>query len=204
MLILGLTGSIGMGKSAAAAHLKACGIPVFDADAEVRRLYAGAAVPLIAAAFPGVVQGGVVDRSALAAQLGASQDAFAKLEAIVHPLVRQAERVFLIQHHEAGAPLAVLEIPLLYETGADQLTDAVMVVTTDAASQRARVLARPGMTVARLNAILARQLSDAVKRARADFLVDTTGAVADTQAQINQALVTMKNRPAQAFARSWG
>ena len=201
MLIVGLTGSIGMGKSPASAHLKSRGIPVFDADAEVHRLYAGAAVPLIAAVFPGVVAGGVVDRAALAAQLATAPDGFKRLEAIVHPMVRAAERAFLVHHHAASVPLAVLEIPLLFETGADQLVDAVMVVSTDAATQRARVLARSGITPARFDALLARQMSDTDKRARADFVVDTTGAITDTHAQIDQALVQLKCRPARAYRR---
>lgn len=203
MLIIGLTGSIGMGKSTAAAHFKALGIGVFDADAAVHGLYRGPAVPLIEAAFPGTTAAGMVDRPALAAVLGTSAEAFSRLEAIVHPLVRRAERDFLVEQARLRASFAVLEIPLLFETGADALTDGVVVVSTTTETQRARVLARPGMSVERLNAILARQMGDAEKRARADFVVDTGGPVADTQAQINQALMQLEDRTAVAFHRDW-
>jgi dephospho-CoA kinase len=203
MLIIGLTGSIGMGKSSAAERLRARGIAVFDADAEVHRLYASAAVALIEAAFPGTTGPAGVDRAELAAALGGSEAAFKKLEAIVHPLVRAAERAFLAAEHPNGARFAVLEIPLLFETGAHELVDAVIVVTTDAATQRARVLARPGMTPAKLDIILARQLPDSQKRARADYVVDTSGPVADTHAQIDQALEQLGRRPATAFQRHW-
>jgi dephospho-CoA kinase len=203
MLIIGLTGSIGMGKSTAAAHFKALGIGVFDADAAVHDLYRGAAVTLIEAAFPGTTAHGIVDRPALASALGTSAEAFARLEAIVHPLVRRAERAFLIEQANLRASFAVLEIPLLFETGADALVDTVIVVSTTADAQRARVLARPGMSVERLEAILARQMSDSEKRARADFVVDTGGPVADTQAQINQALMQLEDRTAVAFQRDW-
>lgn len=203
MLIIGLTGSIGMGKSTAAAHLRARGIAVFDADAEVHRLYAGAAVAPIEAAFPGTTANGTVDRMALSTALGGSAEAFATLEAIVHPLVREAERAFLHRQHGKRARFAVLEIPLLFETGGDRLVDSVVVLTTDAATQRARVLARPGMTEARLTALLERQMSDAEKRARADFVVDTSGPVADTRAQIDQVLETLLDAPGKAFEAFW-
>jgi dephospho-CoA kinase len=203
MLIIGLTGSIGMGKSTASKHLSACGIGVFDADAHVHKLYSGAAVPLIEAAFPGTTANGTVDRARLAAALGASPEAFAKLEAIVHPLVRDAERAFLHAEHSRGARVAVLEIPLLFETKADALVDLTMVLSTDPATQRARVLARPGMTPARLDAIVARQMPDAEKRRRADFIVDTSGPVTDTQAQIDNILAGLNERGAVAYARHW-
>lgn len=203
MLVLGLTGSIGMGKSAVAAMLTAHAIPVFDADAEVHRLYAGEAAPLIEAAFPGTVEAGVVNRPRLAAALAGEAAQFARLEAIVHPLVRRAEERFLADAHAQGRFAAVLEIPLLYETGLDRLVDAVIVVSAPADQQRARVLARPGMTDARLDALLARQLPDAEKRARADFVVDTSGTLADSEAQVDAILAAVKARPAQAFARHW-
>ncbi len=203
MLILGLTGSIGMGKSTAARHLVDRGIAVFDADAHVHALYAGAGVPLIEAAFPGTTAHGTVDRAKLASALGASPEAFARLEAIVHPLVRAAERTFLHAEHSRGAAWAVLEIPLLFETRADALVDAVMVVSTDPATQRVRVLARPGMTASRLDAILARQIPDAEKRSRATFVVDTSGTVTDTHAQIDQALTQFSDRVGVAYARHW-
>mgnify|MGYP000952142066 CR=1 FL=1 len=203
MLVLGLTGSIGMGKSAVAAMLTARAIPVFDADAEVHRLYAGDAAPLIEAAFPGTVDAGGVNRQRLAAALAGEAAQFARLESIVHPLVRRAEERFLADAHAQGRFAAVLEIPLLYETGLDRLVDAVIVVSAPADQQRARVLARPGMTDARLDALLARQLPDAEKRARADFVVDTSGTLADSEAQVDAILAAVKARPAQAFARHW-
>ncbi|MEQ1697766.1 MAG: dephospho-CoA kinase [Hyphomicrobiaceae bacterium] len=204
MFIIGLTGSIGMGKSTAAEKFRSLGIGVFDADAQVHALYAGRAVPLIETAFPGTTAGGVVDRAKLAAALGGRNQAFARVEAIVHPLVRDAERAFLRAEQKRGARYAVLEIPLLFETGADKLADAVIVVSADAATQRARVMARPGMTAEKFEAIFKRQTSDAEKRARADFVVDTTGTITDTQAQIEQILQTLAGRTGTAFARVWG
>lgn len=203
MLILGLTGSIGMGKSTAAAFLRSRGAAVFDADAAVHQLYAGAAVPLIEAAFPGATSDGTVDRPALSAMLAAKPDGFATLEAIVHPLARAAERAFLIAEHARHAKIAVVEIPLLFETGANTMCDAVMVVSTDPDTQRARVLARPGMTEAKFAALLTRQMSDAEKRARADFTVDTGGPVTDTHAQIDRGLLQLAGRSEIAFGRDW-
>jgi dephospho-CoA kinase len=203
MRILGLTGSIGMGKSTAAEHFRARGIGVFDADAMVHKLYADAAVPLIEAAFPGTTAQGQVDRAKLSASLGASQEAFARLEAIIHPLVAGCERDFLAAEHAKGVKFAVLEIPLLFETGGNLKVDTVVVLTTDAATQRARVMARPGMTAERLDAILARQMGDREKRARADFVVDTSGPVADTRAQIDQVLEALDATPGTAFQRFW-
>ena len=204
MVIIGLTGSIGMGKSTAAAKFRSLGIGVFDADAQVHHLYAGTAVPLIEAAFPGTTANGIVDRVKLSAALDGRDEAFARLEAIIHPLVRAAERAFLTAEHDKGARFAVLEVPLLYETGADKMVDGVIVVSADAATQRARVLARPSMTPEKFETILARQLGDAEKRARADFVVDTTGPVTDTQAQIDQILQELALRQGTAFARVWG
>ena len=203
MLILGLTGSIGMGKSTAAAWLRSKGIGVFDADSEVHKLYAGPAVPLIEAAFPGATSGGKVDRAVLSAMLAADPEGFVRLEAIVHPLARAAERAFLLAEHARHAKLAVVEIPLLFETGANTLCDAVMVVSTDPATQHARVLGRAGMTADKLTTLLARQMSDAEKRARADFVVDTSGPVADTHAQIDKVLTQLEGRPETAFGRDW-
>ncbi|WP_417230927.1 dephospho-CoA kinase [Brevundimonas sp.] len=175
MIILGLTGSIGMGKTTTAQMFADAGALVWNADDAVHALYArgGAAVSPVAATFPGVVVDGAVDRARLAQALGRDPAAFARLEAIVHPLVL-ADRLDALAAAEArGVKLAVLDIPLLFETGGDAAVDAVVVVTADADIQRRRVLARPGMTVERLDAILARQLPDAEKRRRADFLVDT-------------------------------
>lgn len=171
MVILGLTGSIGMGKSTTAALFRAEGVPVHDADAAVHRLYAGAAAPLVEAAFPGVARDGVVDRALLGPRVLGDPAAMKRLEAIVHPLVRAAEEAFLKAN--AGARAVVLDIPLLFETGGEGRVDAVVVVTADAATQAARVLARPGMSEERFRQILARQVPDAEKRRRAHFLVDS-------------------------------
>lgn len=203
MLVLGLTGSIGMGKSTIAAMFAARGLPVLDADAEVHRLYAGEAAPLVEAAFPGTVVDGKVDRPRLAAALAGDGAKFKTLEAIVHPLVRRAEQRFLREAHAKGSPAAVLEIPLLFETELHEGVDAVIVVSAPHHVQRARVLDRPGMTVDRLDALLARQLHDAEKRTRADFVVDTSGSLADSEAQVDAILAALKSRPAKAFARHW-
>ena len=175
MIILGLTGSIGMGKSTTSRMFADAGALVWDADAAVHRLYApgGAAVAPLGEAFPGVVVDGMVDRTRLAAALGQDEAAFKRLEAIVHPLVAQNRADELAHARDVGMRLAVLDIPLLFETQGDQWVDAVVVVTADAEIQRQRVLERPGMTEASFQAILNRQMADAEKRARADFIVDT-------------------------------
>ncbi|MTH33309.1 dephospho-CoA kinase [Paracoccus limosus] len=169
--LLGLTGSIGMGKSTAAGMFRDLGHPVWDADAAVHALYApgGAAVAPVAAAFPGVVQGGAVDRVALKARLAAEPAGFARLEAIVHPLVTQDRAGFIARH--AGAPIIVLDVPLLYENAMQGQMDGVAVVSAPPEVQRARVLARPGMDAAGLALILSRQMPDAEKRARADWVI---------------------------------
>ncbi|WP_237479797.1 dephospho-CoA kinase [Lichenibacterium dinghuense] len=171
MVILGLTGSIGMGKSTTAAMFRDAGVPVFDADAAVHALYRGAAVEPVEAAFPGVARDGTVDRELLRQRVLDDPSVLRRLEAIVHPLVRAERAAFLAE--AAGAPLAVLDIPLLYEIGAEAEVDAVAVVSAPEAVQRARVLARSGMTEARLDAILRQQVPDAEKRARARFVIDT-------------------------------
>jgi dephospho-CoA kinase len=175
MLILGLTGSIGMGKSTAAAMLRRLGLPVHDADAAVHRLMqkGGAAVTAIEAAFPGVVANGAVDRQRLGARVLDDDAAMKRLEAILHPLVRAEARAFLAKQARLRRPLVVLDIPLLYETGGERLCDAVVVVTAPPAIQRARVLRRRGMTEDKMRAVLARQMPDAEKRRRADFVVQT-------------------------------
>lgn len=175
MIVLGLTGSIGMGKSTTAAILRRLGCPVLDSDAVVHGLYArgGAAVAPVGAAFPGVVRDGAVDRPALSARLMADPAGFKRLEAIVHPLVRAENARFLRRAQRAGADVAVLDIPLLFETGGRARCDAVVVVSAPAFVQRARVLARPGMTAAKFRSILARQMPDAQKRRLADFIVPT-------------------------------
>lgn len=203
MLIAGLTGSIGMGKSTAAQHLRSRGVPVFDADGAVHALYSGEGAALIEAAFPGTVVAGAVDRTLLSAKLQAHPEGFAKLETIVHPRIRAAQKAFLLQQHAAGAPLAVLEVPLLFETGGDRRVDAKIVLTTDASTQRARVLARTGMSAEKLEALLARQTPDKEKQARADFVVDTTGPVEDTRAQIDMILERLKSWPQSAFKTIW-
>jgi dephospho-CoA kinase len=207
MLIIGLTGSIGMGKSTASERFKFHGCPVIDADAEVHKLYAGAAVAPIEATFPGTTNAGQVDRAKLSAALLADPSGFKRLELIVHPLVQAAEKALLQQAARSGAKLAVLEVPLLFETKGDERCDVTVVVSAPAAMQRARVLARPGMTAEKLDAILARQLPDAEKRARADFVVDTGGTIPDTQAQIDAVVAQLKMRPLPtdggAFRRYW-
>ena len=203
MLIVGLTGSIGMGKSTVAARLRALGIAVFDADAEVHRLYEGAAVAAIEAAFPGTTDAGRVDRQRLSAALLAEPKEFARLEAIVHPLVFAAERAFLHAQAGRGARLAVLEVPLLLESGSRPRVDAIIVVSTALEVQRQRVLRRPGMTPEKLEQVLARQLPDAEKRARADYVVDTSGTFAETEAQVDRIVESLQDTPATAFQAFW-
>ena len=173
MWVLGLTGSIGMGKSATAGMFRALGVPVHDADATVHDLYAKEAVAPVEAAFPGVVKDGRVDRPALSARVLGDADAMKRLEAIVHPLVRAREEAFLAKARAAGARLVVLDIPLLLETGSAGRVDAVAVVSAPAEVQKARVLARPGMSEERFALILAKQVPDAEKRRRTHFLIDT-------------------------------
>ncbi len=183
--VLGLTGSIGMGKSATAAIFRRLGAPAHDADASVHALYnGGAAVTPIAAAFPGTVRNGVVDRAALGRVVLNDLARMAELEAIVHPLVRAEERRFLDAAVRARAPVAVLDIPLLFETGGERRCDAAAVVSADPAVQRARVLARPGMDAAAFAAIRAKQMPDAEKRARADFVIDTSLGFAHAEAEV--------------------
>jgi dephospho-CoA kinase len=171
--VIGLTGSIGMGKSATAALFSRRGVPVHDSDAVVHRLYAGEAAPLIEAAFPGVTVGGKVDRARLAERIVGDHPALAQLEAIVHPLVRLSEERFRSTARAEGRRLALVDVPLLFETGADNRFDVLVVVTADPEIQRGRVLARPGMTEKKFASLLGRQMPDAEKRRRAHFLVDT-------------------------------
>lgn len=173
MIVLGLTGSIGMGKSTTAGLFAEQGIPVNDADRVVHDLYRGEAVAPIKALFPEAVQDGVVDRALLAQTLAKNPAKFRELEAIVHPLVRERERQFLEAQRAAGADLVVLDIPLLFETGGQDRVDRIVVVSCDADIQRRRVLERPGMTLEKFEMILSRQLPDAEKRARADYVIDT-------------------------------
>ncbi len=208
MLLIGLTGSIGMGKSTAAERFRALGVPVIDADAEVHKLYRGAAVAPIEAAFPGTTRtlpegGAEVDRAALAKALMADTAGFKTLEKIVHPMVYQAEKALLREAVEAGARMAVLEIPLLFEGGGEKRVDVTVVVSAPPDMQRARVLARPGMTPEKLDTILARQTPDAEKRRRADFVVDTGKTIPETQAQIDRIVEQLEGRPASAYATFW-
>ncbi|PBB44281.1 dephospho-CoA kinase [Mesorhizobium sp. WSM3866] len=173
MIVLGLTGSIGMGKSTTAKMFAEAGVPVHDSDETVHRLYAGKAAPLVERAFPGTTKAGVVDRARLAETVLGDPAALKKLEAIIHPLVRADADAFLVRHRAAGAPIAVLDIPLLFETGGRNRVDKVVVVTAPAEIQRARVLARPGMSDDKFASILAKQVPDAEKRRHADFIVDT-------------------------------
>lgn len=174
-VIVGLTGSIGMGKTETAKMFAMLGIPVFDADEAVHSLYepGGAAVAAVAAAFPGAVKDGRVDRRAMVARLMGDPQAFARLEAIVHPLVERLEADFIAAAAAKGAKLAVIDIPMLYESGGEKRMDAVVVASASPEVQRARVLSRPGMTEERFRHLLSRQMPDAEKRLRADFVVDT-------------------------------
>jgi dephospho-CoA kinase len=197
--VLGLTGSIGMGKTATAAIFRRLGVPVYDADAAVHRLYAGAAAPLIEAAFPGTVFEGAVDRAKLGAAALGRPEQIERLEAIIHPLVRAEEEAFLRQARASGAPLAVLDIPLLLETGWAARCDAVLVVTAPADIQRKRVLARPGMTESKLDAILANQLPDAEKRGQAHFIVDTSRDRPSAESQVRSILASLAGRPGRTL-----
>ena len=203
MLLIGLTGSIGMGKSTAANRFRANGIAVIDADAEVHKLYRGAAVDPIEAAFPGTTGQAGVDRQKLAAALLADPSGFKRLEAIVHPLVHAAEKALLNTEADRGAAMAVLEIPLLFETGGDKRVDVTVVVSAPLAMQRRRVLDRPGMTPEKLDQILSRQLPDAEKRQRADFVVDTSKTISETELQIDKIVAQLHGRDGTAFARYW-
>lgn len=175
MIVLGLTGSIGMGKSTAASMLRRLGCPVHDADAAVHALYrkGGAAVPVIGSLFPAAVRDGAVDRAVLARIVLGDRAAMRRLEAAVHPLVQQQSRAFLRHHARRGVPLVVMDVPLLFEGGGWKRVDYIAVVTAPPALQRTRVLARPGMTVEKFNHILARQMPDAMKRQLADFIIST-------------------------------
>ena len=197
MIKVALTGSIGMGKSTVAAMFEKRGIPLFDADAEVRRLQGegGALLEPIEASFPGVVRDGVLDRDALAKRVLGDADALARLEAIVHPAVRAARARFIAEHEDA--PILLFDIPLLFETGGESAFDKVVVVSAPEAVQRKRVLSRLGMTASKLSSILARQLPDQHKREGADYVVDTKGALADTQAQVDAIIACLKDSPAR-------
>ncbi len=194
MIVVGLTGSIGMGKSTTAAMFAKRGIPVHDADETVHRLYAGPLVSQIEAAFPGATKAGFVDRAELGRRVLGDPVALARLEAIVHPAVRAAEKTFIDEAAKRGEPLVVLDIPLLFETGRQGDVDAVVVVTADPDVQKARVLARPGMTDEKFATILGRQMPDAEKRARADHVVDTSNGLDAADAAVGAILARLLGR----------
>jgi dephospho-CoA kinase len=197
--VLGVTGSIGMGKSATADVFRRFGVPVHDADAAVHRLYEGAAAPLIEASFPGTAPAGIIDRAALSKIVVGAPERMAELEAIVHPLVCKAKEQFLAKARADRAPIAVLDIPLLLETGGAARCDAVLVVTAAPDVQRARVLARPGMSEEKFAAILAKQMPDADKRKRAHFIVDTTHGYASAERQVGDILQALASRPGRVL-----
>lgn len=191
MIVLGLTGSIGMGKSTAGGMFADRQIPMISADEIVHDLYSGRAVPLIEAAFPGTTSQGVVDRQRLSKAVLGKEAAFKKLESIIHPLVEDHRRRFVETQKRAGARLVVLDIPLLFEGNGQEAMDKIVVVSCDATQQKERVLRRPGMTEAKFAAILQRQMPDSEKRALADFVVSTSGTIENTRQQINVIIDTL-------------
>lgn len=194
MIVIGLTGSIGTGKSTTAKMFADEGIPVNDADAVVHDLYRTDAVAPLENAFPGVAKDGAIDRTELSRQLAAAPEKFATLEKIVHPLVRQRERQFLDLQAAAGTPIVLLDIPLLFETGGRDHIDQVVVTTCDPQVQRDRVLARPGMTAQKFELILSRQLPDAEKRARADFVVDTGSGMEEARRVVRSIIAALQSQ----------
>jgi dephospho-CoA kinase len=188
MIVLGLTGSMGMGKSTTATLFAEAGIPVYDADAAVHRLYDGEAVATIEAAFPGTTANGKVDRNKLSARVVHDSAAIRRLEEIVHPMLTASRQKFLHDAEQSGVPVAVIDVPLLFETGGEKRVDAVVVVTTSPELQRERILARPNMTEEKLAAILARQMPDAEKRKRAHFVVDTSHGLDPVRLRIRDIL----------------
>ncbi|MEH2612520.1 dephospho-CoA kinase [Bradyrhizobium sp. AZCC 1693] len=195
MRILGLTGSIGMGKSTTAKLFTEAGVPVYDADAAVHKIYEGEAAPAIEAAFPGTTVDGKVDRAKLSARVVHDPAAIKQLEQIVHPMLGASRRKFLEDAERSGAPVVLMDIPLLFETGGEKRVDAVVVVSTDPATQRERILARGTMTSEALDGILARQLPDAEKRKRADFVVDTSHGLDPVRAAIRDILAEVVKMP---------
>lgn len=196
MIVIGLTGSIGMGKSTTARFFREAGVPVHDSDEAVHRLYAGKAAPLIEAAFPGTVKEGVVDRALLGSRILGDTAALKTVERIVHPLVRADADAFLAEHRAAGRKLVVLDIPLLFETGGEGRVDRIVVVSAPADIQRERVLARPGMSVEKFEAILAKQVPDAEKRKRADFVVESGGGLEAARAAVEAIVAELKGEAA--------
>jgi dephospho-CoA kinase len=201
MLVIGLTGGIGMGKSAAAEHFASRGVPVFNADACVHRLYEGEAVAAIETAFPGTTREGQVDRKLLAKEVTGRPERLRKLESIVHPMVVKAEIDFLREQERRGARMAVLEIPLLFETGAEKRVDVTVVISAPAHVQRKRVLERPGMTVEKLEHLLARQLSDKERRARADFVINSGTSLREMHVHLDQLIESLQTREGRVMER---
>ena len=195
MRVLGLTGSMGMGKSTTARLFAEAGVPVYHADATVHKVYEGEAAPAIEAAFPGTTVGGKVDRSKLSAKVVGDPEAIRRLEAIVHPMLRSYHQDFLDKAAQSGVPVAVVDVPLLFETGGDKRVDAVVVVSTSPEIQRQRILARGTMTEEALDALWARQMPDAEKRARADFVVDTSNGLDPVRARIRDILAEVVKMP---------
>ena len=195
MRIIGLTGSIGMGKSTTMQLFAEQGVPVYDADAAVHAVYSGEAVPVVEAAFPGTTADGKVDRQKLSAKVLGNPEALKKLEQIVHPMLGAHRQKFLADAEKAAAPIVVMDVPLLFETGGEKRVDAVVVVSAPADVQRARVLARENMTQEKLDAILARQTPDAEKRKRADFVVDTSSGLEPVRARIGDILAEVAKMP---------
>jgi dephospho-CoA kinase len=195
MRVIGLTGSIGMGKSTTAKLFAEAGVPVYDADATVHKIYEGEAAPAIEAAFPGTTANGKVDRVKLSARVLNDSLAMKQLESIVHPMLRSYHAQFLADAEAAGAPVAVVDVPLLFETGGENRVDAVVVVSTSPEAQRERILARDNMTAEKFEAILARQVPDAEKRARADFVVDTSHGLEPVRAAIRDILARAVKMP---------
>lgn len=200
MIVLGLTGSIGMGKSTTAKMFVEAGVPVHDSDAAVHRLYAGAAAPLVEAAFPGTTVDGAVDRARLSSAVLGNPSAIKRLEQIVHPLVRADADAFVEDNRGRGSPLVVLDIPLLFETGGGNRVDKVVVVTAPADTQRERVLARPGMTAAKFAAILANQVPDAEKRRQADFIIDTGKGMHAARREVRRIIDALTSKAEQNTA----
>ena len=190
--ILGLTGSMGMGKSTTAALFKKHGVPVYDADHTVHNLYRGRLAPFIEEAFPGSTTNGVVDRSKLSIHIVGQSEKLKQLESIVHPVVQEEQDRFLKEHF--ASPIVVLDIPLLFENGKDRLCDAVVVVSTDTSTQRQRVLAREGMTIEKMDALLSRQIPDVEKRQRAQFIIDTSHDIPHAERQVLSLLKTLSGR----------
>ncbi len=197
MIIIGLTGSIGMGKSTTSDMFKSLGVPVISADQIVHDLYSAEAAPLIEAAFPGSAPDGVVNRQFLSEKLMAAPEEFKRLEAIIHPLVRACEKSFVDEAAARNEPMVLLDIPLLFETGTTDRVDVIVVVSCAPDIQRQRVMARPGMTTEKFEAILARQIPDAEKRARADYVIDTGEGLEAAQRQVAEIVAALSSSTMQ-------